>query len=174
MLNKHVSPVIVPQRSILAGCLRSMQFARLIMRTPVSSVVRRVPSATTSTFVDDVAQTARGTFQAVANTLVHAGTLFFANIRSVHLSLSAKSVVVASQPRLARLIATYIAKHAGIQLRVQSTARDLGVENNPTGRRSTKLQQARIKKATARTVKISRLAKSVRRASVLSYTGALP
>ena len=129
------------------------------MNDPVSSVVKRVPSVKTSTFVDDVAQTAIGSYKQVAQATVDAGILFVSKVRGVKLTLSKKSVVVASSPKLATIISKCISKHAKVAIRVQSTGRDLGIENNPTGKRVTGLQQARIQKAIRRSAKIARIAK---------------
>ena len=171
---KEASQIIIPSRSIIAGCSHSGRFGSLVINDPVSSVAKRVPTVKTSTFVDDVAQIAIGTFRQVAQATVDAGVLFASKVKGVKLTISKKSVVVASSPRLATIISQCISKHANVTVRAQSTGRDLGVENNPTGRRVTGLQQARVQKAIRRTVKIARIAKVVRKASALAYTGALP
>ena len=174
VLSRTASPLIFPLLSILAGCMHSINFARLVMEKPVVAVVRRVPDVRTSTFVDDVAQIAIGTLRQVADKIVHAGVLLATKLVGLRFRLSDKSVVVASNDKLANAIARTISKHAGVALRAERAGRDLGVLNNPSGRRRTSVQAKRVAKATIRASKIAKLARLVRRANVLAYTGALP
>ena len=174
VLDGMISACIVSLVSIIAGCQHSMFFARLVMYDPVSHVIKADKKVTTSTFVDDVAQIAIGSMLDVAKRVTFAGMNFARRVKGRKLKLSAKSVVVASNPRLARIIATNICKHAKVPIRAQAVAKDLGVLNNATAVRRTSVQNQRMTKALARCKRIAPLAKSVRRASVLAYTGALP
>ena len=91
------SPIIEPKVSILAGCSRSVDFAKIVMQRPISSVVRRVDTVRTTTFVDDVAQSAIGTLQQVADRLSHAGVAFANSMTKLKLRISTKSIIVASR-----------------------------------------------------------------------------
>ena len=65
-------------------------------------------------------------------------------------------------------------KHTGVALQVNAAARDLGVLNNPSSRRRTSLQEARLSKAKQRMKRIAPMARTLRKARSLNYTGALP
>ena len=168
------SSLVLPLLSILAGCLHSVNFAKILMHTPISRAVKDGNGARTTTFVDDVAQVAIGSYKSVLQSIVDAGLAFCYGMRSIKLTISPKSVVVSSSPKMSRTISQLINRHARVSIAVKSHARDLGVLNNPTGKRVTGLQKDRLAKAKKRLTKVSKLAKSVRKASVLAYTGALP
>ena len=174
VLSGVASAIIVPLCSILAGCMHSVNFARMVMFDPISAIVRREPRVQTSTFVDDVSQISMGTLHKVADGLVHAGVLFANGMKKLRLRISDKSVVVSSSHKLAVAIANALWKHCRISLRVEAAGRDLGVLNNPSSRRRTVVQAKRVAKATKKARRISNLARSVRRASILAHTGALP
>ena len=161
------SDPVLPRRSILAGCAQSIPFVRALLRKPLDVVVGTSPGARTAAYVDDVSQFAMGTFLAVVNALVDAGLVFARVTRKLKLTISSKSVVVASSPKLAQEIAAQLKSCGQLHdIRVASSARDLGICNNPSRRRRTTLQQERLKKAKLRTAKVSSMAKSVRRARV--------
>ena len=174
VLQGTVSACILPLRSILAGCSHSMRFARLVMHDPVQHIVRSDAKVSTSTFVDDVAQVSMGTLMQVAKRVTYAGMKFANQMRARKLKLSAKSVVVATSPRLAQIISSNIAKHTKVPITSKFIAKDLGVLNNPHARRRTDVQRHRLAGAIKRCKRIAPLAKSVRRASALVYTGAFP
>ena len=170
------SHMLFPQRSILAGCSRSVDFARLAIRKPIDKVVAQAPSPAlaVSTFVDDVAQSSRGSMRTVADASIRAALAFCQGMRQLSLIISDKSVVVSTQPRLARALAHHVFLRTGVTVKVAACARDLGVLNNPTGRRNTSLQGNRLAKSKARLARIAPLAKAVRAARNLVTTGAFP
>ena len=160
--------------SILAGCTHSVRFGRLVMHRPLLRTRSDVPAVRNFSLVDDVSQTAIGTYKQVLEDIVHAGQTFTGQVRLAKLKISSKSVVVASSPQLGRAISKILKHRSSVEIKYQESGRDLGVLNNPTGRRSTVLQTQRLTKAKHRLKRIAPLAKAVRRASVLAYTGALP
>ena len=168
------SPLMQPLLSILAGCFHSMFFARMVFDRPISRVVSDVKTVRTTSFVDDVGQSAIGTLKRVAYDITQAGVAFAAGMRAIRLKISPKSVVVSSSPRISTIVANTLKRISRVTISVDSAARDLGLWNNPSGRRSTVLQQERLRTAKVRLKKISKLAKTLRKANVLAYTGALP
>ena len=179
------SQLFLPFRSILQGCMHSSYMARLILIDPVQKVVdeqhlsnRSVGVSHVSTdnytFVDDVAQQSIGHRSKVARSLVQSGLSFAYSMRALRLVISNKSTVVASDHELARSIATVISKHSGVKLSVANTARDLGICNNPTGKRSVRLQVQRLTKAKSRLRRIAPMSRVIRRARLLATTGAFP
>ena len=176
--------VILPARSLIQGCYHSGLFARLVMWRPVERasedvddirvVNRQVARVKAGTFVDDVSQVSIGTRSAVAQALTIAGISFAASIRQFQLIISCKSLVIASDLQLAKLISCTIRKEAKVSLSPCTSARDLGVLLTAKAKRNTSLQANRLNKAVGRLKRIAPLAKSLRAARKLICTGALP
>ena len=186
-LSMHMSPrsltirgvssnAMVASRSILPGCTHAGYFARLVMVKPVQRVIRDAsdPSMRVSTFVDDVAQQMIGVAQRVSRQSAKAAVSFCAGMASLKLKISSKTVVVASDNKLAQRIVEVIRKFPGVTVKQQQAGRDLGILNNPTGVRRTLLQASRVAKVKCRLKRISPLAKTLRRSRVLIHTGAIP
>ena len=175
---------ILPGRSILQGCFHSGFFARLTTWAPVQRCVsdleaERVANKTTaqvktSTFVDDVAQVSIGKLKHVAYALAVTGVSFVASIRQCKLVISNKSLIVASDMRLAKIISSAIFKQTKIKLLTCTAGRDLGIQLVATNRRNTSLQSKRVAKTIGKLKRIAPLAKSMKRARKLIATGALP
>ena len=176
ILNGVASCIIYPNRSIIAGCSHSNYFARMPIKVPIERMALEAPAPIlkVATFVDDVSQTSRGSIAQIASAAVKAAISFCTSMRHIGLQISSKTVVVSSQPRLARALAAQIRKHQGISVVVANTGRDLGVVNNPTRRRSTILQDSRIGKAKRKLRRVARYTKAVRSARRLTTTGAMP
>ena len=178
LLGGILSQVMLPGKSILAGCFHSVNFARLIMNAPINKVISTCapPTLRVTTFVDDVAQISLGTRMQVVRSAIYAAIAFCAGMKSLRLSISAKSVVISSSPKLAGLIAKVVAKHAKVMLHCKGAERDLGVLNNPSKKRvrNTALQKARLQKAGKRFSRIAPLARQIRAARALAKTGAVP
>ena len=180
LLNGVASCIILPSRSIIAGCSHSNYFARMPMEVPIERMLaeapgpRPSPALRVSTFVDDVAQSSRGSIARVADVSIRAAIAFCSSVKTLGLKVSAKSVVVASDPKLAKAIAGQILKFQGVRVIAASSGRDLGVVNNPTNTRRVALHKQRLDKATKKLKRISSLAKGVRAARRLTTTGALP
>ena len=173
-----VSYLILPTRSIIAGCFHSGFFARGVMDNPITrmSAVARPPALRVSTFVDDVAQVSVGNLRSVSKTAVFAALSFCSGMAAIKLSVSPKSAVLSTDPRVARLIVRLISKHAGVHVRSATGERDLGVWNSVSRSRKncTVMQSKRLKKAAARFKKVAGLTRAVRAARKLAHTGALP
>ena len=146
------------------------------MDAPVTRVTREdeAPRLRIGTFVDDVAQIASGSRKQVMDTTARAAIAFCAGVRSIHLKVSDKTVIVSSDPRISAVVSKVVKRYSNFSMRVAGAARDLGVLNNPQRRRNTSLQSSRLAKGAARFARISPLARTVRAARRLSSTGALP
>ena len=176
VLGGVASCILYPNRSIIAGCSHSNFFARLPIRPHIARMASEAkpPLLKVATFVDDVSQTSRGSLSQIANAAIRAAVSFCISMGTLGLKVSSKSVIVSSQPRLARAVALQLRKTQGVAVTVAETGRDLGIVNNPSKRRSTIIQDSRIAKASRKFRRIARLAKGVRSARKLSTTGAVP
>ena len=178
------SCAILPLLSILQGCTHSSRFARLITWRPIErsggdvndirQVDRSIARVSSSTFVDDVAQLAVGKKSAVSRALTIAGVSFAASIKRFRLAISCKSLVVASDLHLAKLISCTICKEAQVKLTACSSGRDLGLTLSGNPKRITSLQDNRLNKTRKRLQRIAPLARSLKAARKLIATGALP
>ena len=176
--------VILPGRSILQGCFHSFFFARLLLWAPMQrcisdlsdlrSVDKTVAQVNNSTFVDDVAQLCIGKSKHVKYALAVAGVSFISSVRQYKLVISSKSLVVASDLRIARTIASAICDQTSVKVHPCTAGRDLGVQLVATGRRSTVLQRKRIAKTIGKLKRIAPLARKIKGARKLIATGALP
>ena len=175
---------IIPSRSILQGCFHSNYFARLVIWSPMKrcekdlddlrEVDKSVARVNANTFVDDVAQLCLGTRKQVTYALAIAGISFVSSVRQYRLIVSTKSLVVASDIRIARVIANAIRDQTCVKLTPSTAGRDLGVHLVATAKRSTKLQKQRVNKTMAKLKRIAPLARKVKGARKLISTGALP
>ena len=98
MLRQVSSNAMLPTNSILAGCMQSCDFAKMVMKRPIQRIIREVPKSgfRISTFVDDVAQSAFGSAAQVSRSSAIAAVSFCASMKSLKLRVSDKTVIVAS------------------------------------------------------------------------------
>ena len=129
-------------RSILAGCGLSIPFTRAYLRTALQEVAS-ASSADQTVYVDDVAQCASGTLSQVVEALVQAAVVFHRSVRRLKLTVSAKSVVCGSSPKLVRLLTGEL-RDLGITVKAAPSARDLGLSFSPGRKRLVSIQLKRI------------------------------
>ena len=178
------SCAILPLLSILQGCTHSSRFAKLVTWRPIEragkdvqdirDVDRSLARVSSSTFVDDVAQLAIGSRSAVSRALTIAGISFVASVKRFRLAISSKSLVVASDLQLAKLISCTVHREAQVKLTACSSGRDLGLTLTGKPKRNTSLQDNRMLKTRNRLRRIAPLARSLKAARKLIATGALP
>ena len=176
LLNGIASQIIFPNKSIIAGCSHSNFFARLPLQKPIRRMAAEAPQPKLkiATFVDDVAQISRGRMSCIAEAAIKAAMTFCVSMKALGLRVSAKTVIVSSNHRLATALAVQIRKRQGVKVTVAQAGRDLGVTNAPTRRRCTSIQNSRLTKAKAKLGKIARYTKAVRAARRLVTAGAMP
>ena len=167
-------PSMCAGASWLAVGLLRIPFIRVYLREEMDRVQAGIPGAEQPVCVDDISQEAVGTMDAVVGALVEGGIRFRDAINRLHLRVSPKSVIVASDMKVANAIQSEL-HQCGICVQVARTARDLGLCLNPSGRRSTAGRQAkRLKSASVRLVRTAGLVKVVRGARKLVTTGSFP
>ena len=86
--------------------------------------------------------------------------------------VSSKSVVLSHPPKLAQQVVDDLSR-AGVHLQAARAAKDLGLDAH-ADRRSTAVQQARLKKSAARATAIKQVIKTQRNANILARTGYQP
>ena len=109
----------------------------------------------------------------VARRIVHAATAFKRASAHAHLTISGKSVVIASHSKLATFIVKQLHKE-GCAVSTCSAARDLGIQLICGKRRTTLIQRQRLHKAATRSARIVRLSKLTKVARKLVNTGYKP
>ena len=166
------SEPIAVARSILAGYGLSIPFTRAFLRTALQEVASAT-SADQTVYVDDVAQCASGTLSQVVEALVQAAVVFHRSVRKLRPTVSAKSIVCGSSPKLVRLLTGEL-RDLGITVKAAPYARDLGLSFSPGRRRHASIQLKRISGAAVRFKNIGGLVKTNRRARSLVRMGALP
>ena len=110
----------------------------------------------------------------VLRSLSLASVSLIGSMRVLKLSISPKSVIVASSIALANQLAKTIYLYTGKQLQTAQYTRNLGVVYSASTRRRAVLQNKRHSKSFKRMRRISSLAKAVSKARGLLQTGALP
>jgi hypothetical protein len=159
--------------SILAGCINSVPFAKSLLHSFVEAAISAHPGVKVGAFVDDLAQNVQGSIVHVLNELVDSGKLLVSLLRKLRLRISPKSMVVCSNKYIAKHVAARLGA-AGIEVRHEASARDLGVSYTAGKRRVATLQNARLVKAGKRSLRIASMAKATKQARRLFTTGARP
>ena len=157
---------VTPRRSIGTGCHTSPSFARAIMkrntdksttatqtwrrrRMQEGATARDAPEVRMLVHVDDFSQEATGSRTGVTEALREAGEAFIDETEAAGLTISSKSLIVASCKGVARrLRAAFISK--GIVVQIAAAGEHLGVwRSSPRGRTFVGLK-SRFKKARKR------------------------
>ena len=166
-----VARACVPQRSILAGCSQSVAFTRAYVRDELDSVVAAT-DACQAGYVDDFSRFVSGSFGDALEVVFEGGKALLGAAKRLHLTLSAKSLVVASSGKLAVVLQKRFAS-IGLTVKVAQEGRDLGLCFNASGRRSCTLVAHRLDKAAARHKKLMQLVSVHRVAGKLARSNPL-
>ena len=177
----HASPRMLKDRhavslpcqaftGILAGDTQANAFAKCILYDVLDFIHKKWPGAGPFSYVDDLAQTARGYETGIMQTLGPAGVCMAKRLEQAGCVISSKSVLVASNARLGQKLVKVFAKN-GIVMNQEKAPRDLGVANTAGKRRSLRMVKQRISKACARNLRIQHLVRKNKRASKLYRTG---
>ncbi len=156
----------------MAGCGQAIDYSRLALWRVLEATHEANRPRELSTWVDDLGHHEQGREQEVRAKVTGVAKCLHGLLQERGFELSAKSVILSNPPRLAQEIARDLAK-AGIQLVATRAAKDLGLDAH-VGRRSTTVQQGRIKKAQKRASSIKELVKVQRETKALARTGFKP
>ena len=165
-------PVLV-NMSVLPGCALAIPFTRAYLKAEMTAVAAASGLAHQTVYVDDVGHHAVGRVHQVVEAIVEAGGAFVRAMGRLHLTISAKSVVVASSDKVAKWIADQL-RDSGVSVKRDRSARDLGIVFAPGRRRNTTLQVKRFRAASSRLRRTAILVRRVRSARKLVGTGSLP
>ena len=160
-------------RSMIAGCKRSTQLARLYTVGGIKQLARLHNSVQMYQHVDDVSNLVADESKqnAVVKTLrfaINFATMF----KDLHLEISTKTTVVPdneSTRKVARILT-----QSGIPMKTDKAGVDIGVDTAAGQRRSIKKQSGRIKETKKNAGRIGVLAKINSKAKRLAVTGAKP
>ena len=165
-------PGVDPSNGIVAGCGQANAWARVVLYDVLEFVHRAAPQLGPLQYVDDLAQSARGSYRDVASQLPHAALMLKRELEEAKCTVSAKKcVLIASTPALGRKVAR-LCRALGVQVKYEAQARDLGLGTAGEGRRTAKVMNSRFNKGAKRCFRISRLARASSTASKLHRTGA--
>ena len=104
--------------------MQSGNFAKMVMKRPIERMISEVPAAgfRVSTFVDDVAQSAFGSAASVSRSSAIAAVSFCASMKALRLRVSDKTVIVASDPKIAARLLSIIKRYPGVRVRATRLA----------------------------------------------------
>ena len=160
-------------RSLLASRNQAIPSTKLFMNPQVKKVAERHADVAIGIYVDDAGHHAVGTCGLLIRKLAAAAADFAGAMKALRMKIAGnKSVVVASSKLVALVVAGKPAK-AGVEVKVASSARDLGLMLNPGRIRRTALTTARLSKAKVRLAKITKLSQVNRAARRLAAAGGL-
>ena len=172
-LSGSYSEFVMPARSILAGCTQSVAWTRCFLYDTLEELHRSFKPCSVSSWVDDLSQRQSGLREAVSTNIVNAATFLARSIQTKGSRVSPKSTILASDPTLAREIQLELSNR-GVQLKVSSEARDLGIDATCAKKRRLQTQKGRFAKSIARAKVIKGLVKKKAQAKSLVNTGAKP
>ena len=143
----HLSSWVLPgDFSIIAGCGTSVDLTRPLLYNIMDKLHRDFfPAVQFKTRVDDVPQTAVGREEDIFEVSAKASEVFVAGMAKLGLFMSPKSVLLASNPELAKRMQTRL-KKAGVEVQVASHGADLGADCVAGGARRVTTQGNRMKK----------------------------
>ena len=151
---QHPDPVRV-SNSILAGLTDSVALTRALVRRVIIARWTGRPMAPPEVYVDDMCQLARGPPATIAPGLANEAVLLHNGLQAIGGVISPKSVCVASDLALARLVAANMRKQ-GVTMACAVEGRDLGLDFTAGGKRRVKVTKARQLRASVRLSRISR------------------
>jgi hypothetical protein len=175
-----ISRYITPGCSILAGCMQSTAWARVVLYDLLEAAHYRFALSIQS-WVDDLIQRSHGMHngqgqrQQVIEASIGAGSRIAKGMALKGCKVSgSKSVILATDPELASLVQAGISKEAGILLPIVQMARDLGIDSGFSKRRRILTACSRVKKSSAKLKKLLQLSKITTKARILFRTGVVP
>ena len=169
-IGKVVGTAHEPSNGLLAGLRRANFMARLLLYSAIEAIHNAVPRAGPRSYVDDLTQLVTGRRNEVADESVRGAWLLLLALKQFKVKVSEKTVIVGSDIRLAREVATRLAARSGVTLESATHAVDLGIDCGGTRRRMVKTTE-REANADAKLAKITFLGSLHRTADKLVKSG---
>ena len=158
--NGGVSGYVTPGCSILAGCMQSTAWARVVLYDLLQEAHNRF-SVSIQSWVDDLTQRSHGMHngqaqrQQVILASIGAGALIAQGMSSKGCKVSiSRSVILATDQELAAAVQAGIHQEAGILLPIVQSARDLGIDIGFGRCRRLPTASSRVKKSGAKLKKL--------------------
>ena len=175
-----ISKYVTPGCSILAGCMQSTAWARVVLYDLLEAAHSRF-AVRIQSWVDHLAQRSHGMHngqgqrQQVIEASIGAGSPIAKGMTLKGCKVSgSKSVILATDSDLAAMVQEGINREAGILLPILQTARDLGIDSGFSRRRRIPTAGSRVKKSGAKLKKLLQLSKLTTKARRLFRTGVVP
>jgi hypothetical protein len=170
----YISQFIQPTGvSILAGCGGSVSFARAALYEVLEGMHRDYMPCNIQSFVDDLPQVHMGPEEIILEQAIELATALASRLRKEGFEISGKSTIVAPSRQLAEKIAKEL-RRSGLELQVQDSARDLGVEFSGGARRRITIQKARLGRVRSGTKIVLKLGATTKQARKLQVTAIKP
>ena len=168
----YVSDIIDGGNGILAGCMQAMSWVKIYVYDILDFAHVHYRPVQVKGYVDDITQSQRGTEEEILAALVPAAVHLTHQLQSLGCTISTKSALVASHSSLGKQLAFRI-RAAGLPIKLQVSARDLGVMTTAGKKRHTAKLKQRRSQASKKANKVSFLSRIVGRARKLYKPGVL-
>ena len=150
------SEEIQARRSIVAGLGEANSLAKIIVYSICEDYEAKHTKVKLNTFVDDMAQMARGEEMEVAVNSAKAGRDMALNLQAAGFKISPKSVFLTNSERVDHIVKCTM-EGSDIRIKAVSKAADLGIDLSSNHRRSNAKRGARFKAAEAKAARIAKL-----------------
>ena len=141
-----VSEVLKPTVSLIAGCWQAVDFSRLALWDVLEHLHAQYRPLDLGSWVDDLGHTEIGPEALVISRTVAVSRQLVRGLRAQGFTMSPKSAILTSAGKITKAVVEQL-KSSGIDLTAARQVRDLGIDGH-SKRRSTRVMQDRIKKAT--------------------------
>ena len=131
------------------------------------------PACNIQTYVDDVPQIHTGDAVTITEQAVEQAVKLVQLLADDGYKVSEKSTLVASDPEIGKTIRNRL-RHKGIEVQLEASGRDLGVDFVAGRRRRVKLQSQRLRNVQRGTGVVKHMLKTTREARRLVFTGIKP
>ncbi len=167
-----VSQVLLPTRSLIAGCRQAIDFSRQTLWDMLEEAHLAHRPRQLRTWVDDTSHRELGREIDVTQQLVQVARTLVEMLSRRGLKVSLRTVVLTTPPRIGRQVVRQLEAH-GINLTTAGAGKDLGLDTHGV-RRSTRVQQKRLRRAGRRARGIRAVSRVDREARTLVNTGFKP
>ena len=150
---------IYPTTSIVAGCTRSVCWSRCLLYQVLDDLHKNYRPLEVQSWVDDLAARVSHTREIAIAKAVEGSVALVEGLRARGCKLSPKSVVIASNPKVAKEVVEKLGQR-GIQVGSALRARDLGSDCSAASRRTVQVQKGRLTAARKRLMRIKGLVRA--------------
>jgi len=167
------SRFVVPEASILAGCMQSTTWAKIYLHDILHEVHHSFAPVRVSSWIDDLAQLCVASRAVVVARMAGAAVFLQQRLRDRGCHFAPKSFAISADATLNRYLVEELAAR-GVVVQAKASGRDLGIDVTLGTRRSTAVVAGRRLAAEKRLVKAGMATKAVRGARALATVGAWP